>query len=263
MKVKYLALLPLVGVVACANNPFSSYKSNMDTPLQQLKSGNISQAESSVAKSNQMLYYLERATLLRMSDKYSQSNHAFTSGQATIDAWISSYHNGTLGQVSDTLTASLVNDKAVDYIPKDYEKVMLPTYKALNDVSLGNMDDARVEITRMYNIEDIIQNFRDMQYAKLETASKANEDTTKNYVDLAQIESQGGTNYDFSVVNSPQVLALRNSYQNAFSHYLAGFVFEALGEQSLARPGYLKALELNPQNNLIKQSSKFKNTQKT
>lgn len=228
----------------------------MDTPLQQLKSGNISQAESSVGKSNQMLYYLEQATLLRMSDKYSQSNQAFTSGQATIDAWISSYHNGTMGQVSDTLTASLVNDKAVDYIPKDYEKVMIPTYKALNDVSLGNMDNARIEITRMYNIEDIIQNFRDMQYAKLEAASKANEDTTKNYANLAQVESSGGSNYDFLAVNSPQVLALRNSYQNAFSHYLAGFIFEALGEQSLARPGYLKALELSPQNNLIKQSIK-------
>ena len=31
--------------------------------------------------------------------------------------------------------------------------------------------------------------------------------------------------------------ALKNSYQSALSHYLAGFVYEALGEPSLGRAG--------------------------
>ena len=44
----------------------------------------------------------------------------------------------------------------------------------------------------------------------------------------------------------PQVNALRNSYQSAFSHYLAGFVYEALGEPSLAAAGYRQAIELHP-----------------
>ena len=45
---------------------------------------------------------------------------------------------------------------------------------------------------------------------------------------------------------TPQVNALRNSYQSAFSHYLAGFVYEALGEPSLAAAGYRQAIELHP-----------------
>jgi hypothetical protein len=42
------------------------------------------------------------------------------------------------------------------------------------------------------------------------------------------------------------VNALKNSYQSALSHYLAGFIYEALGEPSLAAPGYRLANELQP-----------------
>ncbi len=251
--IKYIVLVVLLFTVSsCANNPLSSYKSNMDKPLQQLKEGRLDLAESSVINSNQMLYYLEQATLLRLSDQYDKSNLNFTLAQKTIDDWISSYKNGTLGQVSDTLTASLINDRAVDYTPKDYEKVMLPTYKALNYIALSNLDDARVEITRMYNIEDIIQNYRAIEYAKYEEDNSANFTTTAQYASLDQIKDENQA--IFTNIDSPQVLALKNGYQNAFSHYLAGFLFEALAEPSLARPGYLKALQLNPSNNLIKQS---------
>jgi hypothetical protein len=45
-----------------------------------------------------------------------------------------------------------------------------------------------------------------------------------------------------------------NSYQSAFSHYLAGFVYEALGEKDLAAPGYRKAAELRPNTPLLEQA---------
>ena len=38
-------------------------------------------------------------------------------------------------------------------------------------------------------------------------------------------------------LDAPEVVSLKNSYQSAFSHYLAGFVYEALGEKDLAAPG--------------------------
>src|SRR3546814_16268276 len=45
-----------------------------------------------------------------------------------------------------------------------------------------------------------------------------------------------------------------NSYQSAFSHYLAGFVYEALGERDLAAPGYRKAAELRPNTPRLEQA---------
>lgn len=47
---------------------------------------------------------------------------------------------------------------------------------------------------------------------------------------------------------------LKNSYQSAFSHYLAGFVYEALGEKGLAAPGYRQAAELRPGTPLLEQA---------
>jgi hypothetical protein len=238
--------------VGCANNPLSSYTSNMTPVINNLQNGNLSRAESAVPVANSLLYYLEHGSVMRMSDNYTRSNKDFTSAQGYIDAWVQSFHNGTLGSVSDTAEASLVNDKVLDYVAKDYEKVMIPTYKALNFMALGDIDSSRVEITRMYNMEDIIQNYRDMEYAKAQ--SEADSNTPKGFPSFEQFESGNRNQYDFEAVNSPEVLALKNSYQNAFSHYLAGFIFEARGEMSLARPGYIKAGELNPNNQLVSRS---------
>lgn len=52
--------------------------------------------------------------------------------------------------------------------------------------------------------------------------------------------------YPVEYLDDPEVLNLQNGYQNALSHYLAGFVYEALNEPGLAAPGYRKALELRP-----------------
>ena len=60
--------------------------------------------------------------------------------------------------------------------------------------------------------------------------------------------------YPVQTIDNPEVNALRNSYQSAFSHYLSGFVYEALGEPSLAAPGYRKAIELHPGNPILEEA---------
>ncbi|MEN9391471.1 MAG: hypothetical protein RL017_769, partial [Pseudomonadota bacterium] len=243
-------LLALLFIVSCANNPFASYSSNISTPLEFLADDQIAKAAAAVSHQSDMLYYLEHGTIMRMNDNYVASNADFTNAQAFIDKWIQSFHNGSLGTVADTATASLINDKVLDYVAKDYEKVMIPTYKSLNLMALDNIDLARVEITRMYNIEDVIANYREAQYTKAQEKS----DSRFKFPSLTDIESSASDKYNFNYLNSNDVLALKNSYQNAFSHYLAGFIFEQLNEPSLSRPGYVKALELNPGNSLIEQS---------
>ena len=248
---KYLALVICLLVFGCANNPLSSYSRNMTSTITNLQQGNLSQSEAKLTKSNSLLYYLEHGTLMRMSVNYPQSNKDFINAQGFIDAWIDSFHNGTLGNVSDTMEASLINDKVLDYLAKDYEKVMILTYKSLNFMSVNDIDSSRVEIMRMYNLEDIIQNYRDSQYAKsAENAKHA----PRGFPSYDKFQSDNQNKYDFDAINSPEVMALKNSYQNAFSHYLAGFIFEALGEMSLARPGYVRARQLNPNNKIISQA---------
>lgn len=126
----------------------------------------------------------------------------------------------------------------------------MATFYALNHVDLNNFDNARIEIKRMYELEQATQNYNQARYnQQVIESQKDAQDKTRNY-----LHDEIMKKYDFSDINSPKVLALKNSYQNAFSHYLAGFVFEALNEPSLARPGYVKAGQLNPTNRLIQKS---------
>ena len=238
-------------LVACANNPLRSYKSETDKTVSVLNQGSIDQASQTLNANSDVLYHLEYGSLLRMGVAYPQSESNFIAANAYVDAWAASYHNGTWGNIADTFEATLVNDNIVDYQIKDYEKVMLVTYRALNALSQGDWDGARIQIQRMYQLEQLIQNYREAQYENLQEKSQ---ELPQNTLNFNQFVARNQDNYDFAAVSTPQVLALKNGYQNAFSHYLAGFIFEALGEDSLSRPGYMKALQLNPGNSMISQS---------
>lgn len=251
LKYKLIVLFVNIGLLGCANNPLRSYKSETDKIVAVLNQGNLEEAPQTLKANDDVLYHLEYGSLLRMSAAYPQSESNFIAANAYVDAWAASYHNGTWGNIADTFEATLVNDNVLDYQIKDYEKVMLVTYRALNALDQGDWDDARIQIQRMYQLEQLIQNYRDAEYQAM---AEKSQELPQNTLSFNQFVARNQDNYDFGSISTPQVLALRNSYQNAFSHYLAGFVFEALGEDSLSRPGYLKALQLNPANSMISQS---------
>jgi tetratricopeptide (TPR) repeat protein len=77
-----------------------------------------------------------------------------------------------------------------------------------------------------------------------------NEAKQKGY--LTKSEDLKG--YPIATLNSPEVIHLKNGYQNAFSHYLSGFLYEAVGEWSLATASYRTAIELQPSLSLLKES---------
>ena len=47
-------------------------------------------------------------------------------------------------------------------------------------------------------------------------------------------------------LDTPEVRELKNGFQNAFAHYLAGYFFEVTNEPSLAEVGYRNAVQLAP-----------------
>jgi hypothetical protein len=63
-------------------------------------------------------------------------------------------------------------------------------------------------------------------------------------------------------LDNPEVNTLKNGYQNAFAHYLAGYYFEMMGEPSLSAPGYKNALELRPDSALAKEKASGKSRSK-
>lgn len=236
-------------LASCASNPFGSYKATSDQQLGKIYQGQAASAMDA-KETPDMLYNMEYGLLLRMQMQYENSNTYFGRTQQALAVWANSWASTTSGQISSEAVSMLANDNANIYMPRGYEKSLLATYYALNQIGLNDFDDARVEIKQMYQIEQATQNYNDALYHQQEMDAQKDQNKKATNALYQKILKQ----YDFSDINSPKVLALKNSYQSAFSHYLAGFVFEALNEPSLSRPGYVKAGQLNPTNRLIQKS---------
>lgn len=141
--------------------------------------------------------------------------------------------------------ALLINDKMRSYEGKDYERVALATRLALNHLALNNWPDARTEVRKMHEREAIIAELRALEVDELKAQAESNNIRTRT-ADLK--------GYPVDTLDSPAVSGLRNSYQNAFGHYLAGFVYEQAGDTSLAAAGYRQAIELRPGRDMLQEA---------
>lgn len=191
----------------------------------------------------ELLYNLERGELLRLDHKYQDSTQAFLLADEKVKQWEEATKTDPQKLLS-TLGAATISERLKVYEGQDYEKVWLTTRLALNRVATGDIENARVDIKRTHEREAVIAEFR----AK-ETLAAENEAKAKG-VGAVGKEING---YPVETLNDPAVLALKNGYQNALSHYLAGFLYEVLNEPGMAAPGYRKAIELKPDTGVLEE----------
>jgi len=225
----------ICGLVAgCAT--VRSYDGELGATLSQAATGNLDSAISRLEANNKtgkdLLYYFELGMLERMRARYDESQKAFIAAQQRIES-------GTQSPADLLRSASsyVVSDKLRTYEPHDYEKVMLTTYMALNSLAMGRFEDARVAIKQTHELEGQIALARAKELADVEAEARKRGSRT-SFKEL--------NGYPVETIDNAEVNALRNGYQSALSHYLAGFVYEALNEGSLAAPGYRLANELQP-----------------
>jgi len=228
---------------------FRNYDSELAQTNQQLATGNVDAALTLLEKNNtgpdkDLLYYFEKGELLRAKGDLSGSQNAWTSADQVVGKWEDSVKLDTDKYLAQ-FGSFLVNDKVRRYEGYDYEKVMLTTQMALNLLAVNDFDGARTAIKKTHEREAVIADLRDKEYLKSEEEAEK-EGIKTQYKDL-----QG---YPVASLDAPEVVGLKNSYQSAFSHYLAGFVYEALDEKDLAAPGYRKAAELRPNTPLLEQA---------
>jgi hypothetical protein len=228
---------------------FRSYDAELDPALEQASGGNVEGAIRLLESNNRLpdkdlLYYMELGMLQRLGSRYDESQKAWMAAEARI-AGSRGDTFAELANLVGSVSSYLLNDKLRSYLGHDYERVMLLTYMALNHLARGDYDNARVAIRQTHEFEAQIAELRAKQYAEVE------EEARKRGARTSVRELSG---YPVETIDNPAVNALRNSYQSALSHYLAGFVYEALGEASLAAPGYRLANELQPGRALLEEA---------
>jgi len=231
------ALVLVLGLTGCA--AFRSYDRELTGTLNYALAGNVDGAIKTLDSNNpitdrDLLYYLELGMLQRLGNRYPESQKTWMTANARIQV------RDPLAEAASLVRSGssyLLSDKLRMYEGYDYEKVMLLTYIALNHLALGDYDAARVAIKQTHELEAVLAEQRAKQIAEVQEEAK------KRGARTSFKELNG---YPVQSIDNPEVNALMNSYQSALSHYLAGFTYEALGELSLAAPGYRLANELHP-----------------
>jgi hypothetical protein len=242
-----LATLLASALPGCAT--FRSYDAEMNQTLSVAASGRIDAAIATLQNNNKkadrdLLYYFEMGELQRLLNRYGESLTAWRAADVQVQAWEDAARADP-ARVAGVALSYIVNDKLRPYEGRDYEKVMLTTRMAMDDLGQGQWQNARVAIKRTHEREAVIAAVRSREQQEIE------EEARKRGASVSFKDLNG---YPVQTIDNPEVNALRNSYQSAFSHYLAGFVYEALGEPSLAAAGYRQAIELHPNVPLLEEA---------
>jgi hypothetical protein len=248
MNKKKLSLIFAIALLQTGCATFRSYDSETSTLVSSIGSGQVDEAISKLEKNasgeKDILYYMEKGELQRLKKLYPDTIATWTEADKIIAEWENEAKVSTK-KIGEGIGSVIINDKIQRYDGEDYEKVMLSTRLALAYLAAGKTEDALVEIKKTWEREDFIKSLHEKEFDEAENEAKGKGYTTK---------SEDLKGYPIATLNSPEVTNLKNGYQNAFSHYLSGFLYEAQGDLSLATASYRTAIELQPTLQFLKDS---------
>jgi len=241
-----IVILFLVVMTGCASmqlgNLFQSYSESMQAVRQSITSNNLTTAQAklptlSKSNTNYTLNLLEQGRVSFLQGNYQHSldffNKAYlASEEERAGAKLS------VGSGVERLNALVTNDSAIRYQLAPYELSMLHTYQALNYLYTKDIESALVEVRR---------------------ANLVQERALANHEQTLVEESINSSNINWQQVNaalSPldsRIGDIKNGFQNAYTFYLSGLLYEASGELNDAYIDYKKALEIYSDNLFIQQ----------
>ncbi|TWX73584.1 COG3014 family protein [Colwellia sp. C1TZA3] len=223
---------------------FQGYQSQMKPVKAVQRQGEFVKAQNLLGERAQshnsyVLNLLERGRLQFLASDWQASQKSFA--QAYIE--IEEQRNKAKIQLSkglENLTAVVSNDNATSYQVPYYEQGMLHSYQALNYLFQDDLAGALVEVRRA----NLVQ----------ENALKA----YKNEIYQAHNKLQNSGMSTNSLHSSyPSMLSaigkVKNGFQNAFTFYLSGILYEASGELNDAYIDYKRAIEIYPENPYLQQ----------
>jgi hypothetical protein len=251
MKLSTLFTRLLFFVLAISLAGCASQQTKVNQSRQIFAMGNLPAAsaviEQSIPSKNN-IYNLEQGSLLRLMgiNRIAQSTKEFLAADAILrqNELTRASIKSSLSNVGGYFFAEGIGR---DYVLKGFEGTMLAYSIALNHALLGDWDNARVEVMKMVKREQDLANYNEVKYQSIAQARNQGSNGVPSGVDNRVVQGNPLINgYPVNTISDPQTLNLKNSYQSAAAHYLAGFIFEKLREPSLAAPGYRLAIELRP-----------------
>lgn len=229
-----VALIVMVTGLVLAGGCSTAYKKTSRNVMDAYRNGDyvaaVPMVEDVVARTlknqgnpNKILWRLEQGAILRAAGDYQGSITAFNDAEARADA-----EAARGGQAALTEGVAFVsNQAALVYLGYDYDKIMLNVYKALNYMSLGDPDAARVELIRALDRQ------RDAVAAntkRIEAAEKAAAEKKDKYdVERAKKDERFKSQIESNYPGIEKFKAYAN-YVNPFAEWLQGVFYMATAE---------------------------------
>lgn len=225
---------------------FTSYTKKMSLHLQDLQSRkpiDFTQCLLSECQSmDQILYTMERGRMAQIIGQAEVSKKDFG---ATMEAIKVNEEKATVSAsgIGAQAAAVMVNDNAIPYEGEGYERVMLHHFQAMNHLVNKDVEGAAVEVRRANaeQEEALKRHEKELEKARAEAEEK----------ELNPEEASTGVASRFEVLDEVAG-KVKNSFQNAYTFYMSGLVYELMNQPNDAYIDYKKALEIFPDNSYLK-----------
>ena len=221
------SLLPAISslLAACLCNVGCATYRDEAAPLRRAwQSGDIQKAAAEAQKglgahdtaANRLVWQLEAGATARAAQDFEASEAAFSQAQESAAYW---------DQKPDLLAgyeinALLVNPAQLPYRGTGYDRIMLDTYRALNALQKGSLENARVELNRALESQRRALE----QHGKSLAAAREAAANQKPFIDNAQNDS--ALSEQVGAITAPlEALPAYAPFVNPFSVWLDGIFF--------------------------------------
>ncbi len=177
------------------------------------------------SKKDKVLYYLDLGMLYHFNKDYEKSNETLAKAEKHID------ENYTKS-ISKAAVSLLLNDNALEYSGEDYEDIYLNIFKAINYLELDLFDDAFVEIRRVNNKLNLLED----KYKKLAkelgkaennkaifepAENKFHNDALSRYLSMLIYRAEG--KYDDARIDQKKITEAWQQQSHIYDHPLPDF----------------------------------------
>ena len=249
-----LFLAAIVGLLATGCKTYEQ----KNRVIQYWQQGRLTNAVAEAAKmadqnannKDAVIWRLEQGAVLRGAGLYEESNQAFDKAQEKMD----DYEQKAKVRFGQETGALFSNQANLDYEGRDYDGVMLNTYRALNYLQLGEPDKARPELIRAYQRQQSAVEANQKRIAKVQEEAARNKDKAK--IDMAEQDPKFKSEMRTSYANLDNLKAYAD-YVNPFTVYLDGLFFMAQATDNSdlerARKSLERVVGFDPDNPYVKQ----------
>lgn len=166
----------------------------------------------------------QAASLARKCGDYKGSNELFDLAESAYKDDVD--NDGLINKTGQEIGSALLNENVLDYDGFYYERVMTNVYKALNFMSLGDFDNARVELNRALERQRRAKEMYDAELVKAKEELDGKFNNVGTHADeMAKYNEQSKNNLLSEYESSMGEFAVLPDFINPFVSYLGGVFF--------------------------------------